>query len=461
MRTTNSSKRTYKYRKIISCILLSQCIAMHVGAAQQELYTDTTSNPGYGLPKLEDIKSAIGRIKDFYVRSTDYRIVDIKSGTEIKDLSVPNPLAGNDVTKNGFTNWDYPNGVLYSALTAASELFQDTSYINYAIRNYDFIFDHLPYFQKQAQQFGPKSYGYGKMISMASLDHCGAIGAALIKVYDRKKDKRYRAWIDTIDSFISKKQYRLEDGTLSRHRPQPSSLWTDDMYMSVPFLAQMGKLTGNSKYWDDAVQQVLGMSQRLFIPEKGLYDHGWNANTTYDPRFYWSRANGWAVMAICELLDVLPENYKGRDQILEYLQKEIRSLAEYQDVSGLWHNLLDKNDSFLETSGSAMFVYGIAKGINKGWVHFTYGTVAITGWLALQKMILEDGRVQKACVGTTFTNDITYYYNRPTVDGATFGNAPTILAGVEMIKLLQNPHYEILNANNSYHFKLKSDPKPR
>ncbi len=429
--------------------------------AQQEHYRDTASNPGFSLPTTASIHSAIGSIRDYYLRSTVYRIVDVKTGEEILDFTNVNPNAGNDISTNSFTNWDYTNGVLYSALCAATEYLADTSYIGYAIRNYDFVFDHLPYFQRQVLQFGPQTYGYGKMVRMSSLDHCGAIGAALIKTYQHHHDARYRAWIDTVDTYLSRTHYRLQDGTLARHRPQPSSLWTDDMYMSVPFLAQMGKLTGKTSYWDDAIQQVLGMSERLFIPEKGLYDHGWNANAKFDPRFYWSRANGWAVMAMCELLDVLPEHYKGREKILELLQTEIRSLAECQDVTGLWHNLLDKSDTYTETSGSAMFVYGIAKGINKGWVHFTYGTVAITGWLALQNLIDEDGRVKRACVGSTFTNDITYYYKRPTTDGATFGNAPVLLAGIEVMKLMKNPNLEILNANNSYHFKLKSDPKPR
>ncbi len=447
--------------KIILSIATAALIFHGVSISQQERFRDNVSAPGFDLPKKEEIRSAVQKIKDHYVRSTVYRIVDVKTGREITDFSTVDPNAGNDIGSNSYTNWEYTNGVLFGALGAATEYLKDTSYIDYAVRNYDFIFDNLPYFQRQAARFGPKSYGYGKMIRMYSLDHCGSIGAALIKTYRHHNDARYRAWIDTVDAYLSRTHYRLDDGTLARHRPQPSSLWTDDMYMSVPFLAQMGKLTGKTQYWDDAVQQVLGMSGRLFIPEKGLYDHGWNANTTYDPRIYWSRANGWAVMAMCELLDVLPENYKGREKILEYLQMEIRSLAECQDASGLWRNLLDKNDSYTETSGSAMFVYGIAKGINKGWVHFSYGTVAVTGWMALQKMILEDGRVAKACAGSTFTNDITYYYARPTSDGETFGNAPTLLAGIEMMKLLENPAYEILNANNSYHFKLRSDPKPR
>jgi unsaturated rhamnogalacturonyl hydrolase len=448
------------HQRFISFIIYSFFITQLLFPQQKQLRDDELSS-GFELPRAENIKAAITRIKDFYVKETVYRIIDVKTGIEIKDFSTVNPNAGNDARKNPFTNWDYTMGVLYSALNYATEVTGDSSFVKYAIRNYNFIFDNLPYFQMQVQQYKPKSYGYGKMIRMASLDHCGSIGAALIKTYFKNKDPRYRAWIDTVDNYISHTHYRLDDGTLARHRPQPSSLWSDDMYMCVPFLAQMGKLTGNTKYWDDAVNQVLGLSKRLFVREKGLYDHGWNANTKYDPKFYWSRANGWAVMAMVELLEVLPEIYKGRDQVLDFLQRTVQSLAECQNPSGLWHNLLDKNDSYTETSGTAMFVYGIAKGINRGWVHFTYGTIAITGWLALEKLITEDGRVQKACVGSTFTNDITYYYNRPTADGQTFGNAPTMLAGIEVMKLLQNPLYEIMNANNTYHFKLKSDPVPR
>lgn len=427
---------------------------------QQVSENNQRPNASFELPNLKEIKTKIENIKNYYSKNTSYRILNIKTGETIKDFSVVDINAGNDANKNSFTNWDYPNGVLYGALKSATELFGDTSFVNYAVRNYDFIFDHLPYFQKQTQLYGPKSYGYGKMIKMYSLDHCGSIGAALIKIFSVKPDERFRVWIDTVDNYISKKHYRLEDGTLARHRPQPTSLWTDDMYMCVPFLAQMGKLTGNKKYWDDAVNQVLGLSKRLFVDEKGLYDHGWNANAEYDPKIYWSRANGWAVMAMCELLDVLPEKFDGRDKVLHYLQQTVQSLAECQDVTGLWHNLLDKNDSFTETSGSAMFVYSIAKGINKGWIHFTYGTVALRGWLALEKMITDDGRVLKACVGTTFANDIAYYYQRPTSDGSTFGNASVMLAGIEVYKLLTNPNLEILYANESWHFKLKSDPKP-
>lgn len=448
------------FKSIFKCRVQIVFLIM-VLLANNSFCQNESPRSGNVLPKVDDIKKAITCIKDNYVKSTVYKIINTRTGEVITDFSKVIPEAGNDTRSNDFTDWAYTNGVLYSAFIRASEVTGDSSFTKYVVKNYDFIFDHLQYFQKQTEQFGPKSYGYGKMIRMYSLDHCGSIGSALIKTYLLHKDNRYRAWIDTVDNYISRKHYRNEDGALARHRPQPTSLWTDDFYMCIPFLAQMGKLTGNTKYYDDAVNQVIQLSKHLFIPAKGLFDHGWNANTKYDPRIYWSRANGWAAMAMTELLEILPVNYKGRDEVIDILQRQVQALAECQDPSGLWHNLLDKNDTYLETSGTAMFVYSIARGINKGWISFTYGPIALTGWNALFRNITSDGKVKNACIGSTFTNDITYYYNRPLAEGATFGNAPVVLAGAELISLLTNNNYEIMDARDTFHFKLKSDPQPR
>ena len=80
------------------------------------------------------------------------------------------------------------------------------------------------------------------------------------------------------------------------------ALWIDDAYMSIPFLAQMGALTGERRYFDDAARQVTGMSERLFDGGKGLYDHSWFEDAPNDARFFWGRGAGWMLMAMAELL---------------------------------------------------------------------------------------------------------------------------------------------------------------
>ena len=106
----------------------------------------------------------------------------------------------------------------------------------------------------------------------------------------------------------------------------------------------------------------------MFIPEKGLYRHGWVESSTDHPAFCWARANGWAMLTACELLDVLPEDYPQRAKVMDYFRAHVRGVTALQSGEGLWHQLLDRNDSYLETSATAIYVYCLAHAINKGWI---------------------------------------------------------------------------------------------
>ena len=267
----------------------------------------------YVVPRPEDVKAVLDRMKGFTVETTKFQVFDNQTGQEITvpDLDNVNPNAVVDRRFGTMNAWDYTNGVVMSAFSMISDATGDTSYFDYNVHFYDFVFKWRPYFEALQQKTGRRNE-FTSMNHMAALDHCGSITCALIRTHQKHPDERYRAWIEKVDEYISRGQFRLEDGTLARQRPQPRSLWTDDFYMSIPFLAQRGKMTGDERYWDDAVRQVIQLSARLFIPQKGLYDHGWSENTDgYDPRFYWGRANGWASMAMAELLSVLPESHPG------------------------------------------------------------------------------------------------------------------------------------------------------
>ena len=245
-----------------------------------------------------------------------------------------------------------------------------------------------------------------------------------------------RPWIYNYMKWISTSQFRLADGTLARNRPLANSLWLDDLYMSVPALAQMGALTGDRSYFDDAVKQVRQFSERMFVKEKGLYRHGWVQGMEPHPAFHWGRANGWAIIAMAELLSVLPENYPGRAAVLAQYRAHAAGLAAVQSGSGLWHQLLDRNDSYLETSASAMFTYAIARGINRGWLDpLVYGPIVSLGWNALAHQVNVQGQVENTCVGTGMGFDLAFYYYRPVSVHAAHGYGPVLLAGAEMITL--------------------------
>jgi len=213
--------------------------------------------------------------------------------------------------------------------------------------------------------------------------------------------------------------------------------------MSVPALAQMGKLTGERKYFDDACKQIIQFSQRMFNNEKGLFMHGWIQGMNPHPEFYWGRCNGWALLAMSELLDVLPSDHPSAKTILELFRSHAAGLASYQSGTGFWHQLIDRNDSYKETSATAIFTYCFSHGINKGWLDpRAFGPSAILGWNAVQTKINQQGQVEGTCVGTGMAFDPAFYFHRPVNVAAAHGYGPAIMAGAEMLTLLKN--YQIV-----------------
>ena len=113
-----------------------------------------------------------------------------------------------------------------------------------------------------------------------------------------------------------------------------------------------------------------------------------------------------------------------------------RGLAACQSPDGLWHQLLDRNDTYLETSASAIFVYAIAHGINRGWLGATaHGPMVMIGWNAIAKRVNAKGQVEGTCVGTDMGFEPTFYAYRPTSVFAAHGYGPVLLAGAEMFAL--------------------------
>jgi rhamnogalacturonyl hydrolase YesR len=105
--------------------------------------------------------------------------------------------------------------------------------------------------------------------------------------------------------------------------------------------------------------------------------------------------------------------------------------------------MLDRSDSYLETSASAMFTYSLARAVNRGWLDaHAYGPVAIAGWGGITSRIDADGRVSGTCIGTSYADDYVYYYARPEEDDI-HGYGPVLLAGSEIIRMLKNNHLRV------------------
>lgn len=345
---------------------------------------------------------------------------------------------GTDVKfKSPLSEWHYSNGVLDMAMITLGNYLNEPTYINYAKNHVGFGFENYSYFKNSFRNDRKHwHWPFGQLWNMKELDDCGAMGAAVIEVYQLDNRKEYRQYIDNAANHIMKVQDRLADGTLCRKFPKEMTVWADDAYMATSFLTQMGKMTGEKKYFDEAARQLINIDKYLWCPEKQLYYHCYYTGLKRNGVAFWGRANGWIMVSLADLIEAMPVNHPKRAKLISLLEKQIVGASRYQNANGMWNQLLDKSDSYDESSVTAMFVYAIAKALNNKWIDSSYASVAKTGWNVLKnKEITADGRFTNVCVGTGITDDIPFYFNRPVGDNEKHGLGLILDTAVEIMKL--------------------------
>lgn len=428
-------------------ILLPAALACSLYTAAQQTNTGNDVNtplhllqPAYRVPYGKTDSSAVKQVLDKIWQYLDAATpVQLVNRTTAQPLQPTDAFTPDAICKPGdFRLVSYEWGVTYSGMLLAGEQTGDPRFTRYTTDRLGFIAAATGYFRAYQQSHPDAQTPVRSVLQPKALDDAGAMCMAMIKDLRLQHQEQLRPLINGYIDYILHKEFRLSDGTLARNRPLPRTLWLDDLFMSVPALAQMGALTGDVLYFDEAVKQVNQFAQRMFVPEKKLYRHGWVEDMNPHPAFHWARANGWAILAKTELLDALPASHSGREALLQLLRRHIEGLAALQSGDGFWHQLLDRNDTYTETSATAIYTYCIAHAINQGWIDAkAYGPVALLGWNAVSTRVNNKGQVEGTCVGTGMGFDPAFYAYRPVNVYAAHGYGPVLLAGAEMIRLLR------------------------
>ncbi|CAN7467131.1 glycoside hydrolase family 88/105 protein [Massilia sp. LjRoot122] len=399
----------------------------------------------YQPMEANEVKAVLDRVFAYLDRTTPAELIHKSNGTPVTDLSKADPDA---VLKPGdFRLTSYEWGVTYQGMVAAGQATGDQRYLDYTQKRHALLSQltktYLPVVKADtANALAPiKSF-----LNPHALDDAGALCHSFLKAQVAGSKVDYSQMVGICGDFVTKHEYRLKDGTLARGgpdgkggrkmRPLPDTLWLDDMFMGVPTMAYLGKVTGERKHYDDAVRQVLQFSKRMFNKDLGIYMHGYVEGMRDHPEFHWARANGWAVMAMVEVLEVLPKDHKGYKPVLEQLRAHIKGLGKYQTRDGFWHQLIDRNDTYQETSATAIYTYAIARAVNRGYVDAQmYGPMANFAWNAVASKVTANGQIEGICVGTGMAFDPAFYAYRPTSVKAAHGYGPTLLAGAEIIEM--------------------------
>jgi len=409
-------------------------------------------------PTQNSIRVVMNRVHGYLLTAAPLRPVDATTGAAVSLDSMPQnvALARTTLRIDGY-EWGVTNAGMLLATQYTGDL-RFRSYVRTNLIGLARMAAHMRanYPDATADNFPPalsSTYSLRRVLFPRIPDEAGAQCAAWIKASRTGiASARLRPWIDVDANWMSTQQYRLSDGTLARNTPMPNSVWADDLYMGVPCFAQMALLTGDGRYFDDAAKQVIQYYSRMFVAEKGLYMHGWIQEMSPHPAFHWGRANGWAFMATAELLSVLPRDHPQRTQLLNIFRAHAAGLRRVQAPSGLWHQLLDRPDSYEETSSSAMFVFALTRAINRGWMsRNTWAPIVLRGWNGLTTKVNSIGQVEGTCISTGLGWDDTFYLNRPTDVNAAHGYGPIFLAGSEIIRLLQT-HPEVVTTNATVQF---------
>jgi len=395
------------------------------------------------------------KIASRILESTTYTFIDKENGniyTTVKDL----PLKKSVQVSSIYNQWHYTNGVTNIALLELGEKIQKKKYEQYVLKNMNFVFNDGNYdYFKQLYDQTLKESGWSAIRNLSwhmifrakRLDDNGPMGASLIEIQKKYPDKAFLNYINETAYHLEKVEPRLKDGTIARIWPHVNTIWADDAFMAISFLCRMGELTGDNKWFTDAAKQVLNYTKYLWVPEKQLYIHCYHTDTKEKGVAHWSRANGWVYMATADLLQKMPANHPLRNKVIENFRMQTSGIARYQGKNGLWHQVLDKVDSYEEITGTAMFTFGIARGVKNGWLHPDFIYVAEMGLKGILSKISPEGDVTTICVGTGIMPSIHYYYNRPVQENDPMGEGPVLRALVEMIDA---PKYTEIKAEDQY-----------
>jgi unsaturated rhamnogalacturonyl hydrolase len=271
----------------------------------------------------------------------------------------------------------------------------------------------------------------------------------LAYLYEKTGEQTYLPWLDSWAEWAMHDLERTVYGGmqhvtyLSAHTNQ---LWDDTLMMTVMPLAKIGKILNRPSYIEEAKKQFLLHITYLFDPSTGLFFHGWQFDETAPggvghnfARARWARGNSWLTIAIPDFIELLelPEGDPIRHQLLTILEAQCKALKRLQDADGLWRTLLDvpeSEGSYVESSATAGFAYGMLKAVRKRYIGREYEEVGVKAVKAVLGKINADGELLDTSFGTGMGETLKHYIDIERTS-MPYGQAMAIMALVEFLRV--------------------------
>ena len=338
--------------------------------------------------------------------------------------------------------WDYVHGLNLLGFARVYEKTGDKRYFDYLKGYYDELID---------EQGNIDTYKREKF----NIDMLNA-GKVLFFLYDQTGDEKYMLAADKLRAQLNEHPRTSEGGFWHKKR-YPSQMWLDGLYMGAPFYAEYIMRARNPEQLDDVFLQFELIEKHLYDPKTGLPRHGWDESrdqkwsdkaTGLSPH-HWSRALGWYAMAMVDVMDIVPVQNSKRAWLAARFEKFMAQVVKYQHPTGAWYqvtDLGDREENYLEASGTAMLTYAMARGVNLGVLPESYRAHAERGFAGLvDQMISVDPAtnvitLNQVCAvaglgGNPYRDgSFEYYMSEPIRPNDAKGVGPFILAALELGK---------------------------
>lgn len=271
---------------------------------------------------------------------------------------------------------------------------------------------------------------------LAKKGYCGHWGPgwALLELYEGTGDQRCLALVNQINDFMLNKAERTRDGGLSHFSGRPQ-LWVDTLAMCGPVLSDSARIMKRPELQAEAVRQLQRFADHLQDSPSGLFYHMWDEKSGKRTPAFWGRGNGWVVIAYTEALKSERPGSRTFRELAKPYRRQMARILELQDrKTGLWHTVLDEPATYLETSCSAMFLYGLAEAAHHKLLDLPAADAMRRAWIGLCSQVGDDGRVRGVSAGTG-PGDSRNYQSRP-IGTYTWGTGAALLAACAYAEMI-------------------------
>ena len=302
-------------------------------------------------------------------------------------------LAGDDIRR--YQHWEWTQGVGLYGLWKLFDSTGDREYLDILVKYYE-----------QQLKIGFPALNVNTVTPFLTMSYLG----------EYLKSERYLEPCRETARWIMERFPRTKEGGfqhMTSDTVNDQELWDDTLFMTVLFLANMGRIEGEPAYIREAEHQFLLHGKYLADRKTGLWYHGWTFREKHNfAGAFWGRGNCWVTIAIPELLGMAEIEPPVREQLIAFLRAQVDGLVRYQNESGMWHTLIDDPASYVESSATCGFGYGILKAVHTGLIDPKYAEAAWRALTPVLENIGDDGVVRQVSYGTPMGRESKDFYKQ-------------------------------------------------